>query len=176
MKATCAYCKQEFEANSSAYNRATKQGLNVYCSLEHSGLGRRDKRTSEQKKADKSAYDKNRRLEKFDVIKAKKQAYDKTPEGRAAQKRRRQTRMPKHVEYCRQPEYRAKKVEYDRRHRAEKFFGEFAECAILVEQINKTLIEKADKAHLRTIQGTNTKSQRRKRQWLRLLKNLPQLT
>lgn len=34
----------------------------------------------------------------------------------------------------------------------------------------------ADKAELRTIQGTNNKSKKRKRQWLKLMKILPQLT
>lgn len=176
MKAICPYCENEFETTLGVLNAAKKGGYKVYCCRQHSVLARRDRRTKEEKVKAKSEYDKQYRAKNFDQIKAKKQAYNKTPKGREAQKRRRNTRMPKHIEYCRQPEYKAKKVEYDKNYRAEKYFGEFAECSILINQINKVLVERADKAELRTIQGTNTKSQRRKRQWLRLLQNLRQLT
>ena len=135
---------------------------------------------------------KNESIEDFKIRKAEydRQYREKNKERRAIQKAEyhkktydpikqreyNQKRMPLHIEYCRRPEYRAKKVDYDRVNRAKRFYGEFYECAIIVEQINNKLIQMADKAELRTVQGTNTKSIKRKRQWRRLLKNLPQLT
>src|SRR5258708_23138469 len=48
--------------------------------------------------------------------------------------------MPRHVEYCRQPEYVAWKRGYDRTYRAKKDFGPFWEAALLVEDIGNEVL------------------------------------
>jgi len=174
MKVICPVCKKEFDAFRGEINRALKNGYDVRCSQACSGLARRKNITPEQFKANKAAYDKKRREEKYLThIKPQKQAYDKTEAGREAQKRRRQTRMPKHVEYCRQPHYKVKKVEYDKRHRSEKNYGEFAEVFLLTEQIFTHIDNRIVKYH----HGLTNKSQIRKRKWKTQLnsQNLPQM-
>jgi hypothetical protein len=46
--------------------------------------------------------------------------------------------MPKHVEYCRQPEYKKKKKDYDRKVRVAEY-GEFAESYELLEELVKEI-------------------------------------
>jgi hypothetical protein len=50
----------------------------------------------------------------------------------------RKKRMPRHVEYCRSPEYRAKKREYDRARKLSRF-GEFSEAFEALEQLQKEI-------------------------------------
>lgn len=173
---TCPHCKKEFEVYIAYLNKANSIGAPRYCGKACSGLARRDNKTKEQKIVEKAAYDLQYRIKNADKLRQRHSDYHKKTYDPAKAAIERKKNMPRHIEYCRKPEYRAKKVGYDQQHRAEKQFGEFAECFILLEQIDKTIASKADKHHLRTIQGTNNKSKRRKKQWLRLLKNLPQLT
>lgn len=168
----CTHCGKDVEKSTGHYNRSVKLGLRFYCDRKCRG---QFKQTSvEQKKAVKAAYDRNYR--NTEKRKATAKAYNESPAGRAMQKRQREKKKQYHNEYCRQADYVAWKKQYDQVHKAKKHYGEFWECAILTEQINNTLIKMADKAEIRTIQGTNTKSKRRKRQWLKPMKNLPQLT
>lgn len=171
----CNHCGKNVDKRQCDIDRAKKINAPLYCNKECAGLARRIVITIEQFKANKREYDKIYRLKNHERRKVEKAEYHKANYDPVRQREYNQKRMPLHVEYCRQPKYRAKKVDYDREYRAAKLYGEFAECAILVEKINKMLVQKADKAELRTIQGTNNKSKRRKKQWLRLMKNLPQL-
>jgi len=43
--------------------------------------------------------------------------------------------MPQHLEYCRRPEYRKWKAEYDRKYLARKQFGSFGEAAIVLNEL-----------------------------------------
>ena len=174
MKAVCKHCGIEFEKSVGHLNRANKEGRPVFCTMEHFRLSRRIERSDEEKKAIKAAYDKV--YHKTEKRKASARKYNATPAGRAMQKRQRDKNKQSHLEYCRTPEYRARKVKYDQEHRSKKLYGEFWESAILLEEIDKHITAVADKHNLRIINGTFNKSIRRKRQWLRLLKNLPQLT
>jgi len=176
MAQCCPYCKKELTVGIGYINRANKLGVPIYCNRVCAGLGRRHNKTVEQKKAEKAEYDREFRRKNAEKLKVQKAASHKLRYDPIKQREYNQKRMPKHVEYCRQPEYKKKKIEYDQQHTAKKNYGEFAECAILIEKIGKVLVERADKSELRTIQGTNNKSKRRKKQWLRLLQNLPQLT
>lgn len=176
MKHICPHCGIECEKATGLINRANKVGSPIYCSKVCSGLARRSNKSSEQLKAEKAKYDAAYRETNASKLKRQKSERHQRVYDPVKQREYNQNRMPLHIEYCRQTEYRAKKVGYDREYRAKKFYGEFYECAIIVEQINNKLIEMADKAELRTIQGTNTKSLKRKRQWLRLMTNLRQLT
>lgn len=176
MKHTCPHCNIEFEVKKIYLNRANKIGAPRYCSKKCSGLARRYNKTREQRISEKSEYDRQYREKNRELIKQKKhEHFIKTYDPTQAALDRKKT-MPRHIEYCRRPEYKANKITYDMEFRAKKLYGENWESAILIQQINKKLVEMADKAELRTIQGTNNKSKKRKRQWLKLMKILPQLT
>lgn len=164
MKCICTYCGNEFEACSSAYNRAVKHGLNVYCSREHSGLGRRKNKSKEQKKADKAEYDRQYRAKNIEMLKKKKHEYFTKTYDPAKAAIERKKRMPKHVEYCRRPEYRAYKKQYDKKYRANKIFGEYADAFLVLLDIE----EQIDKRELRQKSEHGyiiNKSQIRKRSW-----------
>lgn len=163
MKIICAYCKKESEKLSGCVNRAKRLGLNIYCSRICSGLGRRVERTEEQKKQIKSEYDKQRRKELHNLISEKKKAFFKKDYTENPEKYRawRKKRSPKHSEYCRQPEYKKKKVEYDKQHRAKKYYGEYAESFLLIMDISKEY----DNRIIKQQQGLTNKAKIRKRSW-----------
>lgn len=93
------------------------------------------------KKEQKRLYDIEYRRKNYLIIKAKKAAYFKTEAGRSMQKRNRTKMKQRHLEYCRTPEYRKWKKQYDRKYRAYKFYGEFAECMLLCDEIEKLVIK-----------------------------------
>jgi hypothetical protein len=88
----------------------------------------------------KAAYDKKRRTEKADELKAQKKAAYAIygPLHRDEEREKRKQNMPKHVEYCRQPEYKKKKKVYDREMRVAEY-GEFAESYELLEELVKEI-------------------------------------
>lgn len=136
MEIVCPVCNKKADFDPCRVNRAKKEGLNIYCSRVCSGLGRRNNKTVEQKRAEKAEYDRKYREQNKDMLKQKKalrhrQTYDPI---KAAIHRK--TRMPYHVEYCRRPEYKAYKKQYDIQYRAKKDYGEFYEAAIIVSQID----------------------------------------
>jgi hypothetical protein len=75
----------------------------------------------------------------------------------------RKKRMPRHVEYCRQPAYKAWKREYDRRYRAAEF-GEFAEAYMLAIDLNREIKGRTTNAQIKYENGCTNKSQRRERE------------
>lgn len=157
----CNYCGKPLNKTTGEINRAKKAGLSLYCNRECSGLGRRNDKTKEQKKLEKQQYDKEYRNKNKERIKAKKAEYNKTKAGRATQKRDRDKRKEQHLEYCRQPEYRAYKKEYDQKHRAKKQYGEFWESAILLNKIEQQIPNREVKQQ----KGLINKSQKRKRNY-----------
>lgn len=172
----CSHCGADVEKSIGSVRRAANAGLKLYCGKTCSGLGRRsDNRTVEQKKADKSAYDAEYRAKNRQSIAAKKKAaYDANPP-REREKAYRQTNMARHLEYCRQPEYQAKKKVYDRRYRAEKFYGDLAEVFVLTLEIRDAALEKAGGDYeLRMMKGTLNKALKRKRDYERLNRKEPQ--
>src|ERR1051326_113771 len=54
----------------------------------------------------------------------------------------RQKRKPYHVEYCRKPEYRAKKHAYDVRRYHEKSFGPLADVSLLLRDLIANINER----------------------------------
>ena len=82
--------------------------------------------------------------------------------------------MPAHVEYCRGPEYRAKKSEYDRQYRAEEY-GEFAETYLLLLEVEKEIRSRATHYERRVANGYYTRSAQARRRaiWQANRKNLP---
>lgn len=111
MELICYICNNKYEKSTGHYNRAMKLGLSVYCGKVCTGIGRRSNKTEEQKKAEKSEYDKKRlNGDKREEILAKKKAYHQENREWINEKQKvyNKTRTDKHAAYCRQPEQRAK--------------------------------------------------------------------
>jgi len=161
----CAHCGCEAERTAGHVNRSRKLGLSLYCSMKCSGLGRRLKNppTKAEKIAAKAAYDAEYRAKNEAAIKAKKQAYFKaTYDPKKAAIERKKT-MPRHVEYCRRPEYRKGKSQYDRKYRAVKQFGPFAEAFLMLQYVEAEVSSRATNYEIRYANDTYNKTQRRKR-------------
>jgi flagellar biosynthesis GTPase FlhF len=158
---TCPVCDMKYQKSMGHYNRAIKLGARLFCSHICFGLARRDNKTAEEKKAEKAAYDKKRREDNREAIKIQKAEYYKLHHDRAKEKAYRQKRMPKHVEYCRRPEYKAWKEEYDKQYRAKKDFGEFWQAGLVMIELDKFLDSKRIKYDI----GIRNKTQNRKRKW-----------
>lgn len=73
--------------------------------------------------------------------------------------------MPYHVEYCRRPEYKVKKREYDLKYRAERQFGEFAEAFMVLSDIEREINDRATRYEIGRDNGTINKAQLRRRQY-----------
>ena len=112
----------------------------LYCSQKCFGLARRKNKSVKEKKRLKAEYDKKRRTEKSDELKAKKKAAYAIygPLHRDKEREIRKKNMSKHVEYCRQPEYKEWKKKYDRKLRVAEY-GEFSESYELLEQLVKEI-------------------------------------
>lgn len=137
MRIVCAYCGMESDKPASAVNRARKDGLPQYCNRTCAGLARRvPPRTLQQKRDEKAAYDRIYRKQN----------------------------MPRHVEYCRRPEYKAYKARHDREYRAKKEYGEFWECAILALELRRECLERMTAHDIRQSNGLMNKALKRKRE------------
>ncbi len=142
MKPNCAYCGAMVTQAWGAINRAQKIGAPIYCDRTCAGFGRRKDKSIEQRKLEKRVYDKLYREKHRGALKVKKAKYfQRTYDPKSAAVERKK-RMPYHVEYCRKPEYRAKKSDYDQIHRV---FGtarvpkEFKEIVVLQNQLKKEI-------------------------------------
>ncbi len=104
----CRWCKSESWKEAGVVNRSQRKGAPIFCGKTCFGLHHRSatQKTEAQKKEEKRLYDMQYREKNVDILKVKKAAafqksYDPV---KAAVERKK--RMPKHVEYCRQPEYK----------------------------------------------------------------------
>lgn len=157
----CNHCKKETDKPKGAVNRALKINAPLYCDKICAGLGRRDNKTIEEKKRLKAEYDKEFRKKNATEIKKRKHEYFKKTYDPQKASVERKKRMPKHIEYCRQPKYKEWKKEYDLKYRAKKEFGEFWESAILINKIEAEYNQR----EVRQINNLHNKSQKRKRKW-----------
>jgi len=78
-------------------------------------------------KGEKAAYDREYRRRNRERIRTWKAAYFQRTYDPVEAAIERKRRMPKHVEYCRRPSYRAQKKEYDEHRRASRY-GDFGEA------------------------------------------------
>lgn len=166
----CNQCEQEFlRANAEIAYRLKKGIGSTFCSMKCAGAARRDTRTLEEKVSEKSAYDAEYRAKNRAILKAKKrEARLANPLHKEREKAQRAKRMPKHVEYCRRPEYRVYKEQYDRRYRAIKDFGpEFADAALTLLDIDREVEKRITRTQIYATNGTLNKSQERKRDYAR---------
>jgi hypothetical protein len=148
-------------------NRAEKKGANLFCDRACAGLFRRVQRPPEEKKALKAAYDARRREDLRDRLRAEKAAYHKRTYDPAKARNLRKATMPRHVEYCRRPAYRKWKADYDRKHRATKQFGPFAEAAILLGDLESEILSRATRYEIDLANGTLNKKLQRRRDYER---------
>lgn len=165
--ATCQHCNKRFERATGALNRAKRAGAPLYCGMKCSGLGRRINKSKAQKRKEKAAYDRTRRQELRDEIRSKKRAayLANHAEILAKMTEYRKIRMPAHVEYCRRPEYKEKKVEYDKKYRAAEY-GEFAETYMLLLDLEKEIRSRATNYERRVANGYYTRSAQARRRAL----------
>ena len=175
MQFECAHCGKLADKPAGHVNRARKRGLSLYCDRVCSGLGRRTGKTKAQKVEEKRLYDMEYRRKNRALLKAKKaeyfqRTYDPT---KAAEERK--ARMPYHVEYCRRPEYREWKREYDRRYRAEKDYGEFADCFLLVMDIRAECLSQQSDYEIRYAKGRVAMTQQRRREHDRTFRKEPEI-
>lgn len=159
----CSYCGLASKKPTGAVNRALKIGAALYCDRECAGLGRRREVSECELKARKKAYDAQRRLDLSGRLKAEKAAYYQRTRDPVREAAIRKARMHLHIEYCRRPEYVAKKSAYDQRRRDQMQFGEFAEVAALLRDVEKEVDQRATRYEVYQQNGTLNKAQTRRR-------------
>ena len=176
MQFECAHCGKTADKPSGHVNRSRRDGMALYCDRVCSGLGRRKPpKTEAQRKAEKRAYDAARRVELADRLKAEKREYHKRTYDPAKAAEARKRRMPSHVEYCRRPEYREWKRQYDRQYRAQKEYGDFAECFLLVMDIRAECLSQQSDYEMRHAKGRVAMTQQRRRDYDRTHSQEPQI-
>ena len=160
----CAWCNALIYKESGAITRASKSGCYLYCGRECSGLGRRANKSKEENVTEKAEYDRQYRERNRAMLKSKKAAYFQAtydPEKAAID---RAANMPRHVEYCRKPEYKAYKRKYDLQRRADEF-GEFNEAYMLLSDLEKEIVERSSRYDIYMANGTINKAMQRRREY-----------
>lgn len=114
-------------------------------------------------KEEKRIYDLKYHAENRSKRLAQKRKYHKKTYDPIKAAKERKKRMPKHVEYCRQPWYREWKREYDARYRA-KEFGSFADAYRLTLELNREIKRRFNHEEIKYEEGSRNKAQRRKRE------------
>lgn len=152
---------------SGGVNRAVQRGAPVYCDRECAGKSRRVFRTDSEKRAEKAAYDAEYRERNRAALKAKKTAYYASHVDREKERETRKKRMPQHVEYCRRPEYKKWKTQYDRKYRARKRYGDFGAAAIVLRDLEVEISSRASRIEISRTNGTLNKHQTRRRDYER---------
>ena len=163
----CGWCKTIAHREAGAVNRALKLGAALYCDMEHAGYARRKHRASANKKAAKAAYDADYRARDANGLKARRAAWYQRNRDPEKERERRKAIMPRHVEYCRQPAYRAKKSEYDLRRRAMQDAGEFHESYVILRDLEREVLSRASRYDLDLANGRLNKTTNRRRDYVR---------
>jgi hypothetical protein len=165
----CPQCQQKAEKASGAVNRSKRAGMTVYCGRGCAGLARRINKSKEQKIAEKAVYDAEYRSKNKDILKAKKATYYAQNHDREKERAYRTKRMPAHVQYCRRAEYRQWKADYDKRYLARKQYGDFADAAILLREVEDEVLSRASRYEIDLASGKLGKTQRRKREYVKAI-------
>lgn len=167
----CAHCGATALKATGGVNRSRRLGAPVFCSRACSGARRRVSRTEVEKKVLKAEYDRQRRADLGEALLSEKRAAYRdrlardAEKVRAAQRALREKRREAHLEYIRRPEYRAWKQDYDRRHRAIKFFGPFAEAFLVLQDLEREIASRATRTEIYRENGILNKTQKRKRDY-----------
>lgn len=160
----CAYCGNRALKATGSVNRSLRKGAHIYCNRECAGKDRRIFKTKAQKMAEKAAYDAEYRRKNLARLKAEKAAWYQRTADREREREYRKRTMPRHVEYCRRPEYKAWKREYDRRYRAAEY-GPFADAFLVLQDLEAEIAQRASRYEIYTENGLINKSVRRKREY-----------
>lgn len=166
MQLTCPMCRMGFECSTGRYNQAQKRGAPLYCGKVCAGWARRTPKLPEdERRAAKAAYDRERRERLGERIKAEKRAhyYANHEQILARERAKRPQKRIYHAEYCRRPEYVAKKAEYDKALRAKKGFGEFADAFLALQSLESLIDARASRYEVYMQNGTINKALRRRR-------------
>jgi len=159
----CDHCGKESEKPTGAVNRAKKIGSPMFCNRTCTGLHRRTNVPPGVKIEAKRLYDIEYRRLNLAELTNKKAAYFKANYNPEAAAIVRKKRMPAHLEYCRQPAYRAKKKIYDRQYRAKYCYGEFWEAYLALLDVEDEVDSRMDRHQIRFQNETYNKTQRRHR-------------
>jgi hypothetical protein len=148
VKIVCAHCGKASEKANGAVNLARRIGARLFCNSACAGLARRKGKTKAQKVAEKRLYDQAYRAKNLERLKAEKRAYFQRTYDPVKAARQRKKRMHLHIEYCRQPRYKAWKREYDKNYRA-KEYGPFADAYMLAIDLNREIKSRASNYEIR---------------------------
>lgn len=165
MEIICGYCGEKTERRAGEVNRSRSLGLPLYCNRICSGLARRKHKAKAQKIAEKAEYDRLYRERNRAMLKRKKHEYFRRtydPEQAAIV---RKARMPIHAEYCRRPEYKKWKAEYDQKYRSRKEFGDFGEAAIILNDLCSEIAKRSTFTERAIAKGTLNKHTQRRREY-----------
>lgn len=161
----CAYCGKPHGKGIGAINRAKKINAPLYCGRKCAGRGRRNNKTKAEKIEDKRLYDIAYRARNHELLKAKKAAYFQRTYDPVKAAHIRKKRMHLHIEYCRQPRYKAYKHDYDRVYLAKRRFGAFWESALLVRQLDEEVQTMMSKYEIALAHGILNKALKRRREY-----------
>jgi len=166
VKCVCRQCGVEFERLPGYVNRSISIGAPLYCGRRCAGLARqKPKPTETEAKAAKAKYDMQYRAANLEKIRADKLEWYRANHAAILERQTaaRPKKMPYHLEYCRQPAYRAKKSEYDIQRRARKQFGEFSEAFLLLREVETEISRRASRYEIYSQNGLLNKAQTRRR-------------
>jgi hypothetical protein len=163
MKFKCAHCGKATDRPAGHVNRSRARGLRLFCGRKCAGLAHRKGKTKAQRVEEKRLYDIAYRAKNLTRILARKKAYHKRTYDPVKAAAHRQTQMPYHVQYCRQPWYHEWKRDYDRRRRAGEF-GAFADAYTLTLELTREVKRRDEDGQVKYQNGGTNKAQRRKRQ------------
>lgn len=141
-----------------------RNGPHVFCGRKCSSERRQQHKTDSQKRAAKADYDREYRAQNLRRIRRKKKAYFQRTYDPAKAAVERKKNMPRHVEYCRSPEYRKWKHRYDVKYNAKRAYGDFGESFILLKKIENEVGKRMSDYEIRLQQGTLNKRQTRTKQ------------
>lgn len=161
----CGHCGTLAEKESGGINRSQRAGSPLYCGRECAGLARRKHKTKEQLVAEKAEYDRLYRERNREMLKRKKHEYFKRtydPKEAAIERKR---RAHIHAEYCRRPEYKKWKAEYDKKYLARKQYGAFGEAAIILNDICSEIASRSTFTERAIAKGTLNKHTKRRREY-----------
>jgi hypothetical protein len=162
-KINCDHCGKELEKPTGAVNRSRIDGKPIYCDKTCFGLANRSGKTEAQKIEEKRLYDidyRRRNPEERAIKRAASYQKNRNPEKeRVARKKR----APQHAAYCRTPEYKAWKKEYDKKHLAKKKYGEYWESFLINQELQGEIYERMTAYEIALQNKTLNKSQERKR-------------
>lgn len=163
MKIVCAWCSKPAVKASGGDRRSWRIGAPVYCGRRCAGLARRKGKTKTQRVEEKRIYDAAYREKNLASIKAKKAARYQATRDPVKEAAYRKANMARHVEYCRRPEYKAYKREYDRKLRA-RDYGPFADCFLLLQDLNAEIASRMSKYEIYIANGRFEKYHAKRRQ------------